>query len=76
LLGQAATDLSKILKEERISYAWSKAYEIHVWGFHEAKYRVEDVESAIPIIEWLINYTKGLLTRTSSATNSSPESSP
>jgi len=76
LLGQAATDLSKILKEERISYAWSKAYEIHVWGFHEAKYRVEDVESAIPIIEWLVNYAKGLLTRTSNATNSSPESSP
>ena len=76
LLGQAATDLSKILKEERISYAWSKAYEIRVWSFHEAKYRVEDVESATPIIEWLVNYIKDMLTRTSNTTNSSPESSP
>jgi hypothetical protein len=76
LLGQAATDLSKILKEERISYAWSKAYEIHVWGFHEAKYRIEDVESATPIIEWLVNYIKDMLTRMSNTTNSSHESSP
>ena len=58
LLGQAATDLSKKLGEERILYAWSRAYEIHVWGFHEVKYRVEDVEAALPVIEWLLNYTK------------------
>lgn len=76
LLGQAATDLSRLLGEEKIRYAWTIAYDVHVWGFHEAKYRVEDVESAIPIVEWLINYTKEMLTRTSNTANPSPESSP
>ena len=74
LLGQAATDLGRILREEKIRYAWTVAYDVHVWGFHEAKYRVEDVESAIPIIEWLMKYTKDMLAK-SSATNRSPENS-
>lgn len=63
LLGQAATDLARRLGEERISYAWSKAYEVHVWSFHEAKYRVEDVETALPIVSWLLSYARGLLER-------------
>lgn len=61
LLGQAATDLAKKLGEEKISYAWAKAYEVHVWGFHEAKYRTDDVEAALPIAEWLVSYTKKAL---------------
>lgn len=61
LLGQAATDLSKKLGEERISYAWSKAYEVHVWGFHEARYRVEDVETALPLAKWLLEFAKRVL---------------
>ncbi len=58
LLGQAATDLSKILREERIRLAWKDAYDIHVWGFHEAKYRIEDVEAALPLAKWILEYTK------------------
>lgn len=61
LLGMASTDLSKMLREERISLAWSKAYEIHVWGFHEAKYRVEDIEVALPLARWLLEYTKRIV---------------
>ncbi len=61
LLGMVSTDLSKILREERISLAWSKAYEIHVWGFHEAKYRIEDVEAALPLARWLLEYTKRIV---------------
>lgn len=53
--------LSKILREERISLAWSKAYEIHVMGFHEAKYRIEDVEAALPLARWLLEYTKRIV---------------
>ena len=58
LLGMAATDLSKRLSEDRIRLAWKDAYDIHVWGFHEAKYRVEDAEATLPSAEWLLNYAK------------------
>lgn len=58
LLGQAATDLSKMLGEERIKHTWAVAYDVHVWGPHDAKYRVEDVDAAMPLAEWLLNYTK------------------
>ncbi len=61
LLGRAATDLSRKLNEERVSLAWSKAYEINVWGFHEAKYRIEDVEIALPLAEWLLSYAKQVI---------------
>ncbi|MEM4061215.1 MAG: PaREP1 family protein [Pyrobaculum sp.] len=58
LLGMASTDLSKTLKEDRIRLAWKDACDIHVWGFHEAKYRVEDVKAALPLTEWLLNFTR------------------
>jgi len=58
LLGMAATDLAKELGEDRIHLAWSKAYDIHVWGFHEAKYRVEDVKAALPLAKWLVEHAK------------------
>ena len=63
LLGQAARDLAKMLGEEKIIHAWTGAYDIHVWGFHEGKYRVEDAEAALPAIEWLLNFCKERLTR-------------
>ncbi len=54
----ASTDLSRVLGEERIALIWFKAYEVHVWGLHEAKYRVEDVEIVVPVVEWLLTYTR------------------
>jgi len=57
LLGKAATELSRKLNEKMISLAWSKAYEIHVWGFHEARYGIEEVEEALHIIRWLLEHT-------------------
>ena len=61
LLGQAATDLSKRLGEERVKYAWAAAHDVHVWGLHEAKYRVEDAEATLPLAEWLLSYAKKVL---------------
>ena len=61
LLGMAATDLARRLGEERIRRAWAQAHDIHVWGFHDAKYRVEDVEAALPLAKWLLEYTKKTL---------------
>ena len=68
LLGRASTDLSKVLKEDKIRLAWTTAYDIHVWGFHEAKYRMEDVETALPLTEWLLNFTKQTITKQENST--------
>ena len=61
LLGKAARTLSVRLSEPRVEMAWSIAYELHIWGFHEGRYGVEYVKVDLPHIEWLINYTKWLL---------------
>ncbi|HEW93747.1 superfamily I DNA and RNA helicase and helicaseubunit [Candidatus Geothermarchaeota archaeon] len=58
LIGKAARRLSKTLREPRIEEAWAIAYDIHVWGFHEAKYDIGDIEDDIKYAEWIINYTK------------------
>jgi len=58
LLGKAARRLARMLNEPRIESAWAVAYEVHVWGFHEAKYDVEDIKDDIKYAEWLLNYTK------------------
>jgi len=61
LLGQAATDLAGKLGDDRVRLAWKDAYDIHVWGFHEARYRVEDVRAALPLARWLVEYTRRIL---------------
>ncbi|WP_291764580.1 PaREP1 family protein [Caldivirga sp. UBA161] len=57
LLGEAARLLSMVLNEPRINDAWSRAYGLHVWGFHEGKYGVDYVKIDSPHVEWLANYT-------------------
>ena len=61
LLGRAAARASKLLGEPKIRFAWANAYDVRVWGFHEAKYDVEIVSTVLPDIEWLVNYVKQLL---------------
>ena len=61
LLGKASREISEKLGEEKITLIWAKAYEIHIWGFHEVKYDVKDIEIALPLVEWLLNYTKQTL---------------
>jgi len=58
LLWDAARKLSDKVGEERIWEAWKEAANIHVWGFHENKWRIEDVRRVAPSIEWLLNYIK------------------
>jgi hypothetical protein len=58
LLGKAARRLARELNEPRIEYAWAVAYDVHVWGFHEAKYTIEDVKGDLEHASWLLNYTK------------------
>jgi len=61
LLGSASRSLAKKLDEPRIEYAWAIACDIHVWGFHEAKYGIEEIEGDVAHMEWLLNYTKKLV---------------
>ena len=65
LLGKSARKLSKILKEPRVEQTWAIAYEIHIWGFHEAKYSVEDIEDDVKHVEWFVEYTKKTIQRLS-----------
>jgi len=61
LLGSASRSLAKKLNEPRVEYIWAVAYDIHVWGFHEAKYDVEKIKGDVTHVEWLLNYTKKLI---------------
>lgn len=58
LLGKAAGRLSDNLKEKEIGNAWARAFEIHVWGFHEGKYGVEEIKRNVPYVEWIVNFVK------------------
>ncbi len=58
LLGKASRRLARLLNEPRLELVWSLAYEIHVWGFHEAKYSVEDVRGDLEHVKWILDYTK------------------
>ena len=58
LLAQAARRLTRNLRKEKIGNVWARAFEIHVWGFHEGKFSVEDIKQDIPHVEWLANFVK------------------
>ncbi|NPB01057.1 MAG: superfamily I DNA and RNA helicase and helicaseubunit [Crenarchaeota archaeon] len=61
LLDKAARRISKILNEEKIFATWTRAYDLHVWGFHEAKLDIEDVRLDLPYVEWLLEYTRKII---------------
>ena len=58
LLGSTARTLAERLDEPKIEYVWSVAYDIHVWGFHEARYSIDKIRMDIRHIEWLLDFTK------------------
>lgn len=62
LLGKTSRRLSKILKEPKIECVWAVAYDIHVWGFHEGKYSIEDIEEDVEHVKWLLNYVRQVIT--------------
>jgi hypothetical protein len=63
LLGKAARRLSRLLDEPRLEYVWAIAYDIHVWGFHEAKYSTEDIRGDLDHAKWLLSYVKEILSK-------------
>ena len=58
LLGKAATSLAEKLGEERVRVAWALAYDVHVWGFHEARYGIREVSHTLPYVEWLLQHAR------------------
>ena len=58
LLGKAARALSRQLGEPRIEQAWAIAYDVHAWGFHEAKYGADDIRGDLAYAKWLLDYTR------------------
>jgi hypothetical protein len=58
LLAQAAGRLADELKKKEIEDVWARAFNIHVWGFHEGKFGVEEIKRNIPCVEWLVNFVK------------------
>lgn len=61
LLGRAARELAERLGDDRVRLAWKDAYDVHVWGFHEAKYGVEDVRASLPLARWLLEFARKIV---------------
>jgi hypothetical protein len=61
LLGEAAKSIADELNEQKVLEAWAIAYDVHVWGFHEAKYSIERVAVGLKYMELLLNTTKRVI---------------
>ncbi|WP_236751056.1 PaREP1 family protein [Acidianus sp. HS-5] len=59
LLGKASKTLSKKLGYWVLD-GWNAGYDLHVWGFHERKYSVEDVRVSIKKVEEMLIEAKKL----------------
>jgi hypothetical protein len=47
LLGGTARSIANKLNKPEVVEAWTLAYDVRVWGFHEAKYTVDKVSWAV-----------------------------
>lgn len=59
-LEKAVLAISKRLGEWFFN-AWDHAWNLHVWGFHEAKFDSEDVRERLPYVEKLVRETVKLV---------------
>jgi len=58
VLSRASKHLAKDTGKKEIDDAWTKAFDLHVNGFHENALNVEDVLPVVPIIEKLVQYVR------------------
>jgi hypothetical protein len=63
LLSRSARTLAQKLKEDRIEESWARAFDLHIWGFHEKALEIKHIESDVSHAEWLLNYTKNALNK-------------
>ena len=58
LLAKASKELVRRTGRTDIDDAFTKAYNLHVFGFHENMYTVDDVKSVVPFVEKLVQYVR------------------
>jgi len=61
LLARASAKLSLLVNDPMVLHGWSTAYNLHVWGFHEASLDTDSVKASMPTIEELLAKTKKLI---------------
>ncbi|AWR95899.1 superfamily I DNA and RNA helicase and helicaseubunit [Acidianus brierleyi] len=60
LLGKASKSLSKKLGYWILD-GWNAGYDLHVWGFHERKYSIEDIKVSLKKIEEMLMESKKIV---------------
>jgi hypothetical protein len=58
LLGSAARSVAEKLGEPKVVEAWAIAYDVHVWGFHEAKYSADKIAWGLKYVEYLLEVAR------------------
>lgn len=58
LLGSAARSVAERLEEPKVVEAWAIAYDVHVWGFHEAKYSADKTAWGLKYVERLLEVAR------------------
>jgi len=61
LLGKVARRIASRLNEPKVADVWARAYDVHVWGFHEAKYNIDDIKDDLEYVKWLLEFTEKLI---------------
>ena len=58
LLGSAARSVVEKLGEPKVVEAWAIAYDVHVWGSHEAKYSADKTAWGLKYVERLLEVAR------------------
>jgi hypothetical protein len=58
LLGSASRSVAEKLGEPKVVEAWAIAYDVHVWGFHEARYSTDKIAWGLKYVERLLEITR------------------
>jgi hypothetical protein len=58
LLGSAARSVAEKLGEPKVVEAWAIAYDVHVWGFHKAKYSADKTAWGLKYVERLLEVAR------------------
>jgi len=59
LAGKDKEDKEKKYKiDEKIWRIWNDAWNLHVWGFHEKYWDLEDIKERIPVAQEMLEITK------------------
>jgi len=60
-LGGAARSIANKINKPDVVETWALAHEVHVWGFHEAKYTVDKVSWGLKYFEEMLDIAKSII---------------